>query len=115
MWNVLPMAIASFMALIDTIVFSSLKEYTLGTFTWQGVIPLSMILYSFQPYIFLKSLKYETMTVMNIMWDVISDIFVTIVGLFYFKETLSPLKMTGLAFAFIAIVLLSYDELQSIP
>ena len=53
------------------------------------------------------------MTVMNILWDIMSDLSVTFIGLFYFKERLTTLKMVGLSFAFVAIVLLSYDSLYS--
>ena len=113
MFNLIPIAMATAMAFIDTIVLSGLKEYDMGTNTWRVIVPISMLVYSLQPYIFLQSLQYESMTVMNILWDVISDIMVTIVGLFYFKEKISSLKQVGLAFAFVAIVLMSYDELST--
>jgi multidrug transporter EmrE-like cation transporter len=35
---------------------------------------------------------------------------VTAMGLFYFREKLTHLKLAGLVFAFIAIILLSYEE-----
>jgi len=113
MLNIIPLGFASGMALIDTMVLSWLKCYHIGTLTWRGILPFAMVLYSLQPLIFLHSLNYENMTIMNILWDVISDIFVTTMGLFYFKETLSTIKMVGLSFAFIAIVLLSYDEIHN--
>jgi len=105
----MPIAFASFMASFDVIVFNWLKQYSLGTISWK-IIPVGMILYGLQPLIFLQSLNYETMTVMNILWDMISDLFVTAMGLLYFKEKLSGMKQIGIMFAFIAIVLLSYDE-----
>jgi multidrug transporter EmrE-like cation transporter len=112
MLNVTPLAYASVIALIDTGVFGALKNYTTGVWAKSWIIPLSMAIYSLQPFIFLKSLSYETMTVMNILWDIISDLFVTATGLLYFKEKLSTLKYIGLIFAFIGIVLLSYAELE---
>jgi multidrug transporter EmrE-like cation transporter len=104
---------ATGMASIDAIVMAGLKKYDIGTITWRGIVPISMLIYSLQPYLFLQALQYESMTVMNILWDVISDILVTIMGIFYFKEQISSMKQVGLAFAFIAIVLMSYDELSS--
>jgi len=112
MINLIPLGFASAMAVIDALVFSWLKCYSIGTITWNSILPIGMVIYSLQPLLFLKSLQYETMTVMNIMWDITSDIFVTIIGLFYFKEKLSTLKKVGIAFAFIAIVLLSYDSMN---
>ncbi len=113
MFNLIPIAMATTMASIDTIVLAGLKKYDMGTITWRGIVPIAMLIYSFQPYLFLQALQYESMTVMNILWDVISDILVTVMGIFYFKEQISSLKQVGLAFAFVAIVLMSYDELSS--
>ena len=113
MLNFLPIAFATIMASIDAFVLSLFKSYSIGTLTWRSVLPLGMLVYSIQPLIFLQSLQYESMTVMNILWDVISDIIVTVTGLFYFKEKLSSMKMVGLAFAFTAIVLLSYDSIYN--
>ena len=104
---------ATGMASIDALVMAGLKEYDMGTISWRGIVPIAMLIYSFQPYIFLLALQYESMTVMNILWDVISDIIVTMMGIFYFKEQISSIKQVGLVFAFIAIVLMSYDELSS--
>lgn len=110
MWiQFVPIAMASLMAFIDTIVLSGIKKYTTGDTNYGISVPMGMLVYSLQPLIFLQSLKYESMTVMNMMWDVMSDIYVTIIGIFYFKEKISYLKRIGLSFAFIAVFLLSYD------
>jgi drug/metabolite transporter (DMT)-like permease len=111
MFNFIPLVFASFMAGVDAILLALLKGYSLGNITWPGGILFIMIGYSIQPLIFLQSLQYETMTVMNILWDVLSDVIVTSIGLLYFKEKLSILKIGGLIFAFIAVVLFSYEEL----
>jgi multidrug transporter EmrE-like cation transporter len=98
------------MAVVDAIILSGIKEYSTGQIVWRSFMPLAMVVYSLQPVIFLESLQYESMTVMNLLWDVLSDLFVTIIGLFYFKESISFMKRVGLSFAFIAIILLSYEE-----
>jgi multidrug transporter EmrE-like cation transporter len=112
MINWIPLAYASLMALIDTTVLALFKGYSLGNITWNAVIPFGMLLYSLHPYIFLHSLRYESMTVMNLLFDVISDVTVTMVGLLYFRETLSNMKKVGLLLAFIGIVLLSYETVN---
>jgi multidrug transporter EmrE-like cation transporter len=111
MFNIIPIAFATTMAFIDTFVLSGLKKYSTGEQAYGIAVPLGMLVYSLQPLIFLQSLKYESMTVMNILWDIMSDLYVTFIGLFYFKERLTTLKMLGLSFAFISIVLLSYDSM----
>lgn len=113
MFNFAPIAFATLLAFIDTFVLSGLKKYSTGEHAYGIAVPIGMLIYSLQPLLFLHSLKYESLTIMNILWDIMSDIFVTFIGLFYFKERLSTLKMLGLSFAFVAIVLLSYDSLYS--
>jgi multidrug transporter EmrE-like cation transporter len=76
-------------------------------------MPIGILFYSLQPLIFLQALKFESMTVMNILWDVMSDLMVTCMGLIYFREKISNIKMVGLCFAFIAIALLSYDSVYN--
>ena len=113
MFNLIPLAMATGMASIDALVMAGIKQYDMGVIPWRGIVPIAMLIYSFQPYLFLQALQYESMTVMNILWDIISDILVTVMGIFYFKEQISSMKQLGLAFAFVAIVLMSYDELSS--
>lgn len=109
MFYIVPILFATLMASIDSLVLSYLKKYTLGIASWIS-IPIGMIVYSLQPLIFLHSLRFESMTVMNILWDLISDVIVSITGVFYFKERISPIKQLALGCAFIAIVLFAYDE-----
>ena len=111
MFNIVPLAMATGMASIDALVMAGMKQYDMGVIPWRGIVPIAMLIYSFQPYIFLQALQYESMTVMNILWDIISDILVTVLGIFYFKEQISSMKQVGLAFAFISIVLFSVDDL----
>ena len=109
MFNLFPVAFATLMASMDAVVLGWLKDYTLGLISWK-IVPLAMFIYGLQPYIFLKSLKYETMTVMNIMWDLISDLIVTATGLLYFKEKLTPVKQGALGLAFVAILMFACDD-----
>jgi len=100
------------MAFIDVVVLGWMKDYSLGDLS-SYYVPLGMFLYGLQPAIFLRSLHYETMTVMNILWDLISDVLVTATGLLYFKEKVTPIKQLALVLAFIAIILFSYDDWSS--
>jgi multidrug transporter EmrE-like cation transporter len=103
-WNTIGLGI--FMAIIDVFVLSAMKMKSLGVLNgW--VIPLAVIMYSMQPLIFFKSLKTETMTVMNLFWDLSSDVLVTLVGLFVFKEYLTPRRMAGVALSLISLFLLA--------
>ena len=96
------------MAGVDVVGLSLLKMISLGTlkpFIQWMVIPT--IVYAFQPWIFVTSLKYESLTIMNLIWDLASDVLVTLTGLLYFKEKVSTKRLIGVVFAFISLALMS--------
>jgi drug/metabolite transporter (DMT)-like permease len=107
LWTLL---IAFFLALSDLFNLGLLKMLRTGQITNMSWIAVPTLLYSLQPLIFYKGLGHTSMTVLNLMWDVMSDVLVTASGLFYFKEKLSYKKYIGLSFAFVAIFLLSGDD-----
>jgi multidrug transporter EmrE-like cation transporter len=47
---------------------------------------------------------------MNLLWDVMSDVLVTAIGLYYFSEKLSNMKKTGVILSMISIVLLTWKD-----
>lgn len=114
----IPFTFGAVMATIDVFMLSAIK--IIGTkakyLKWM-IVPT--LVYAIQPWIFLSSLKFETMTVMNLVWDLMSDVLVTIVGIYYFKEKLGPVKSLGVFTALISIALLAYDDgtlaLNAIP
>jgi drug/metabolite transporter (DMT)-like permease len=83
-----------------------LKAKKLGMLTGNWVFPFSSFLYALQPFIFYRSLSSNSMTVINILRDIISDVLVTVIGIFVFGETLSPLQWLGMLLALIGITLL---------
>jgi hypothetical protein len=80
MLNLIPLAFAGLMAFIDTFVLALFKGYSLGQITWNAVIPFGMLLYSLHPFIFLKSLKYESMTVMNLLFYAMTSAQTLLIG-----------------------------------
>ena len=47
---------------------------------------------------------------MNLLWDVMSDVIVTCVGLFYFSEKLTSIKKVGVLLSVISVILLSWKD-----
>lgn len=103
-----PLLYGSLMASIDTFMLSLLKAIHLG-WVEKAFMIIPTIIYACQPWIFLSALKFESMTTMNLLWDVLSDVLVTFTGLYYFREKISQTKLIGVAFSFVAIFLLTYD------
>jgi multidrug transporter EmrE-like cation transporter len=101
-----PLVYGTYMATIDTFMLGLLKAIKLGWIN-TNLLFIPGIVYAIQPFIFFKALDVETMTVMNLLWDVLSDLLVTMTGLFFFKEQISHKKMLGVVAAFVAITLLA--------
>ena len=94
------------MASMDVFMLSILKAIHLG---WIGpaLMVVPTLLYAMQPWVFLASLKHESMTVMNLLWDVMSDLMVTFTGLYFFKETITTTKMVGIGFGLVSVFLMT--------
>jgi len=97
------------MATVDVFMLGILKAINLGWIS-SSLIFLPTLIYAMQPWIFLKSLEFESMTVMNLLWDVTSDVLVTGSGLYFFKEKLSRTKLLGVGLSLISIMLMSWKE-----
>jgi drug/metabolite transporter (DMT)-like permease len=96
------------LATIDAIALPILKGVHTGQFgRWMLGIPVGV--YALNPMIFYNALKTESLTVMNFVWDLMSDVVVTLIGIFYFKEVVPTTKKFGIVLSFISLFLLSYE------
>lgn len=104
-----PVGFASLMAGIDVLSLGIVKKVSSGTYkTW--AMGIATLVYAFQPWIFLSSLSGSSLTIMNLMWDLTSDIMVTLVGLFYFREQIGRVRLAGLLLGFVALVLMAQKD-----
>jgi multidrug transporter EmrE-like cation transporter len=106
----LSLGFALIMAIIDVVMLSIIKSYSIGSLKSIKWMILPTIAYAIQPWIFLKSLNFSSMITMNLLWDLISDVLVTANGYFIFGETLTQTKMLGVALSFVSIYLLTCKE-----
>jgi drug/metabolite transporter (DMT)-like permease len=93
--------------LIDSIALPVIKSVSLGASHWWMLVPV--VLYASSPFVFLKALEKETLTIMNLVWDLTSDLVVTFIGLAIFAERLPPTKLLGVFFSFIGLFLMTYE------
>lgn len=108
-FNIVPLGFGAAMATIDAFMLSLLKSIHLEQVRFSWII-LPIIIYSLQPILFYYSLRYETLTVMNLLWDVTSDVIITFIGLYVFQEKIGPYKKLGVIFSLLSIVLLSLND-----
>jgi multidrug transporter EmrE-like cation transporter len=107
MFNIDTLRFGLGMAALDLTAFPIIKYVSMGLNPMWMIIPVC--LYAYAPFMLLNSLKNETLTVMNVMWDVMSVVLVTCVGLFYFGEKVSLIKLCGIVLSIISIGLLTYE------
>lgn len=106
--SIAPLVYGTYMATVDVFMLGILKAINLGWVS-KRLMFLPTLIYAMQPWVFLTSLNYESLTVMNLIWDVLSDVLVTIEGLFFFQEKVSRTKMLGVGLSLISIFLLSWN------
>lgn len=104
-----PHLYALYMASIDAVSFSLLKARHIGLINGVWMFPITMAIYASQPLVFYKTLSIESMSVMNLLWNVMSNIIVTLIGLFFFKEKISNYQYAGIFVCIIGITLLGIN------
>lgn len=106
--NIMSILIGLLLAVFDLFNMSMMKNIALkrSSTIFMGIVTA---LYAVQPWIFLHGLDFASMTVLNLSWDLMSDILVTLSGLIYFRESLTEYKMVGVLFALVAITLFAFD------
>ncbi len=108
--NWIPIGYGAIMAGIDVFMLSIIKLVSNNPSRFLKWMVIPTVVYAIQPWIFLNSLRFESLIVMNLMWDLLSDIFVTGVGFLYFKEKIGPYKTLGVILSFVSIVLMSLQD-----
>lgn len=106
----IPILFGLAMASLDVLMMSLGKLSVKGKIPYNTALTMGTIAYSLEPYIFFSSLKYESLTAMNLIWDLTSDIVVTLVGVFYFKESIKGLRWLAILFALFSLALFAYTD-----
>jgi multidrug transporter EmrE-like cation transporter len=109
-FDLLPLFFGLIMGIIDVFMMSSLKMVHNKSLSSRIGIPFSIGVYALQPLIFLKALDYESMVIMNLVWDLSSDILVTLQGVLVFGESFKGLKLLGVVLSFISLALMTYTD-----
>jgi multidrug transporter EmrE-like cation transporter len=107
MLNWKTLAFGLLFGIIDAVALPVIKGVSHGWNKWLMIIPIT--LYALNPLIFSKALSFETLTIMNLVWDLVSDVTVTFIGLFVFSEKLPPTKLFGVLLSFISLFLMTYE------
>lgn len=109
MFNLHTLGFGAIFGLLDATALPIVKAVSANhlKIVWM-IIPF--LLYAASPFIFLRALKTETLTIMNLVWDLTSDLIVTFIGLVFFGETIGYTKALGVCLSFVALSLMSYES-----
>lgn len=94
--------------LLDALCLPIVKSVSIGTMA-PAMMIIPFLMYGASPFIFLKGLQGETLTILNLVWDLTSDVVVTLIGLFVFAEQISSVKKLGVLLSFISLFLMTYE------
>lgn len=107
-FNTLPVLFGTILATLDIIMMGWAKMVNEGTLSSVVGVPSMLVLYSLTPLVFLRAMRYESMVITNLVWDLVSDILVTASGVFIFNESFSVIKSIGIVLSLFSIGLMSY-------
>jgi multidrug transporter EmrE-like cation transporter len=108
--STLPILFGFTMALLDVIMVFTSKYVSIGTIPYNTGLIFATLIYSLQPYLFLKALKFENMIVTNLIWNLLSDIIVTIAGVFIFNESIKGIRWLAILMSIFSVLLLAYTD-----
>jgi multidrug transporter EmrE-like cation transporter len=109
-FNTLPILFGTCMAIVDIFMMSVTKMVSIGSISSSVGVPLAISLYAMEPLIFLRAMKYEGMVVTNLVWNLMSNIIVTLQGVLVFGETIKGLRWLGISMSLLSLALLAYTN-----
>lgn len=109
-FSMLPIFFGTLMAVLDIFMMSSVKMINTGTLSYAIGFPFATVIYALQPYVFLKALNYENMTVVNLIWNMMSDVIVTLQGIFVFGESIAGLRWLAVCMSLLSLTLFAYTD-----
>jgi multidrug transporter EmrE-like cation transporter len=109
-FSLLPIFLGTIMAVIDLVMMGSIKMIHTGSMSTAVGLPLALGVYALEPLIFLKAMNYEGMAVMNLIWNLMSDVLVTMQGVFIFGESIKGIRWVAIGMAMVSLAIFSYTD-----
>jgi multidrug transporter EmrE-like cation transporter len=109
-FDLLPIFFGIVMALIDINMMGTLKFVDQGKLAYAVGLPIAILLYAFQPYVFLKAMSHSNMLTTNLIWNLASNIMVTLLGVLFFKEKIKGLKWLAICLSLFSLGIFAYSE-----
>lgn len=110
--SLLPIVFGVGMALLDVVMMSTVKQVSTGALPVRTGIPFAVFVYALEPLLFWQSMVItgESMTIMNLVWDLTSDILITLLGVFWFGEKVGGLRVVGVCLSLVALTIFATTD-----
>ena len=108
--DLLPIVFGIVMALIDISMMGTLKLVDQGKLAYALGFPIATVLYAFEPYVFLKAMTHSNMVATNLIWNLASNILVTLSGVFFFGESIKGLKWVAIGLSLFSLAIFAYTD-----
>jgi multidrug transporter EmrE-like cation transporter len=109
-FDILPIVFGIVMALIDISMMGTLKLVDQGKLAYAIGFPIATLLYAFEPYVFLKAMSNSNMVITNLIWNLASNILVTLSGVFFFGESIQTPKWLAIGMSLVSLAIFAYDK-----
>ena len=109
-FSFLPIVFGVAMALVDVVMMFTSKLVHLGAVSYNVGLPIAMAAYAVQPYLFIKGMNYEGMATMNLIWNLSSNVIITLAGVFLFKESIRGLRWLAILMSVFSLGLFAYTN-----
>ena len=109
-FDLLPIFFGIVMALVDITMMGTLKFVDQGKLAYNIGFPIATLLYAFEPYVFLKAMAHSNMLTTNLIWNLASNILVTLLGVFFFKEKVKGLKWLAIGLSLFSLGIFAYSD-----
>jgi len=98
------------MASVDICMMSVAKLTHLGKIPYLAGLLGSMGIYALQPVLFMKALTFESMIATNLIWNLVSSVVISLIGVFFFKESVKGLRLLAILIALLSLVLFAFSN-----
>jgi multidrug transporter EmrE-like cation transporter len=109
-FSMLPIFFGTVLASLDIAMMGVAKMVSEGTLPYYPGSALAVGLYAVVPLIFIRALNYQGMVVTNLVWNLMSNVIVTLQGVFIFGESIKGLRWVGIAMSLLSLALLAYTD-----
>ena len=98
------------MATVDILMMTISKLTVLGKIPYPTGLFTATAIYAAQPYLFIKALSIEGMAAANLIWNTVSSIVITLIGVVFFGESIKGLRILAMILGIFSLILFAYTD-----